>query len=185
MNIKLLTPFKLIIATAVIVFITALTVQAQDKTKLIGNKPRSGSANSSFSVIKGNQVAIKMKAGKKPVQLLKFSFDVENRDRDSLQFKVNVYPYDVSVGENLVKQDITGTIHRGKNKINVDLEPYNIQAKGTVLVAIEWLKTDEGANPSFAIGLFNGGTYTYENNTWKKTPVAGVDFNVLVKKVSK
>lgn len=184
MHSKTLTPFKLILFSALLLF-SAVTAQAQDKTKRIGNKPRSGSANSSFGVIKGNQVAIKMKAGKKPVQLLKFSFDVDNRDRDSLQFKVNVYPYDVSVGENLVKQDIFGTIPRGKNKITVDLEPYNIQVKGTVFVAIEWLKTDQGANPSFAIGLFNGGTYTYENSTWKKMPVAGVDFNVMVKKLNK
>jgi hypothetical protein len=185
MTIKPFPQLRLIVTAAVMILVTAFTTQAQDKTRLIGNKSRSGSSNSSFSVVKGNQVAIKMKAGKKPVQLLKFTFDVDNRYRDSLQFKVNVYPYDVSVGENFVKQDITGTIPRGKNKITVDLEPYNVQVKGTVLVAIEWLKTDEGANPSFAIGLFNGGTYTYENNTWKKMPVAGVDFNVLVKKLSK
>jgi hypothetical protein len=58
---------------AVVLFTTALmiiggTANAQEKIKRIGNKPRSGSSNSSFSVVKGNQIGIKMDAGKKPVQ---------------------------------------------------------------------------------------------------------------------
>jgi len=167
---------------AVFILFTALTTQAQEKT--IGNKPRKGSANTSINVIKGNQVAIKMNAGKKPVQLLKFNFNVENRSPDSIRFKVNVYDYDVSVGENFVKKDITGTILEGKNHISIDLAPYDIRVKGNILVAIEWLKTDPSAIPAFAIGVFNGGTYTYENAVWKKTPLFGADFNVQVKKLT-
>jgi len=159
------------------------TAHGQDKTKVIGNKPRSGSANSSFSVIKGNQVGVKMNAGRKPVQLLKLNFDVENLGKDSLKFKVNVYEFNyVAPGENLVKEDIIGFIPRGKDRVNVNLEPYHIVVHGNILVAIEWLKND-GGNNHFAIGLFNGGTYNYEDDKWKKTPVAGVDFNVLVKKL--
>lgn len=108
---------------------------------------------------------------------------MEYLGNDSLRFKVNVYQFeDVAPGENLVKQEIYGAIPKGKNRIDVDLSPYGITVKGNILVAIEWLKNGSGDN-HFAIGLFNGGTYRYEGNKWKKTPVAGVDFNVLVKKL--
>lgn len=168
----------------ILILLAALFVQAQDKTKVIGNKPREGSSNSSFAVIKGQQVGIKMKAGSKPVQLLKLNFGVENRNRDSIKFKVNVYEfYGDTPGENLIRQDIIAAMPKGKNRINVDLSPYNIITKGTILVAIEWLDTYNGSEPAFAIGLFNGGTYRNQTGEWKKMPVAGVDFNVLVKKL--
>jgi hypothetical protein len=174
---------KRITFIAALVLATAFGAQAQNDTKTIGNKPRSGSANSSFDLVKGNQVGIKMSAGRKPVQLLKLNFDIENVTNDTLRFKVNVYDFNhVAPVHNLVKQEIYGVIPKGKNKVTVDLEPYNIVAKKDILVSIEWLNTYHGDN-HFAIGLFNGGTYRYENGEWKKTPVAGVDFNVLVRKL--
>ncbi|MCR8557976.1 hypothetical protein KXD93_10000 [Mucilaginibacter sp. BJC16-A38] len=176
------TSIKNMLLVAVFTIVTIGGAVAQKGTKTIGNKPRSGSSNSSFDMVKGNQVAIKMNAGHKPVQLLKLSFDVDNDSHDSLQFKVNIYEFnDVTPGPNLVKQDVYGAIPGGKNKITVDLEPYNIVAKKQILVAIEWVKS-YNANNHFAIGLFNGGTYRFEQGMWKKTPVAGVDFNVLVRK---
>ena len=168
---------------AALILTATFSAQAQDKTKIIGNKPRSGSANSSFSVVKGNQVGIKMNAGHKAVQLLKLNFDVSNDGRDSLAFKVNVYEFnDVTPGNNLVTQDITGAIPHGKNTVTVDLSPFNVTAKGNILVAIQWLKTSN-ANNHFATGLFNGGTYYYEDNKWKKVPIVGADFNVVVRKL--
>ena len=164
---------------------TSAFAQAQQKeqTKVIGNMPRSGSANSSFSILKGNQVGIKMNAGHKPVQLLKLNFGVDYLGKDSLKFKVNVYEFnDVAPGENLVKQEIFGAIPHGKTRVDVDLRPYDIEVKGNILVSIEWLQNSNEDN-HFPIGLFNGGTYTFEYHKWKKTPVAGVDFNVLVKKL--
>ncbi|HEY0177137.1 MAG TPA: hypothetical protein VGC08_12210 [Pedobacter sp.] len=157
---------------------------AQDKTKVIGNKPRHGSSNTSFGVIKGNQAGIRMKAGRKPVELLKLDFGVENTSQENIKFKVNVYEFNgILSGENFVKQDITGVIPAGKNRVNVDLEPYHIQVKGNVLVTIEWLETRNDLYPRFAIGLFNGGSYHYEDGKWKKIPVAGLDFNILMKKL--
>lgn len=174
---------KRVTLIAALIITAAFGAQAQKGTKVIGNKPRSGSSNSSFDLVKGNQLGIKMNAGSKPVQLLKLNFDVDNASNDSLQFKVNVYEFNnVAPGKNLATQDVHGTVPKGKNRVTVDLEPYNIIAKKDILVAIEWLKTYHGDN-HFAIGLFNGGTYRYENGEWKKTPVAGVDFNVLVKKL--
>jgi hypothetical protein len=169
--------------TAILMITTLLFARAQDKTKTIGNKPRTGSASSSFNLTKGDQVGVKMSAGHKRVQLLKLNFGAEYLGNDSLRFKVNVYGFnDVAPGENLVKQEIYGIVPKGKNRVNVDLSSYNIIVSGNILVAIEWLQNANGDN-HFPIGLFNGGTYTYENNKWKKTPVAGVDFNVLVKKL--
>ncbi|TSD65025.1 hypothetical protein FFF34_014135 [Inquilinus sp. KBS0705] len=182
--IQSLPSLKTIAFAALFMFAAIASSHAQDKTKRIGNKPRTGSSNSSFDVVKGDQVAIKMDAGNKQVQLLQFSFDVTNNYRDSIPFKVNVYEYnEISVGDNYVKQDIISYIPKGKNKITVDLAPYNIALKKNILVSIEWLQTIQGADPSFAIGLFNGGTYRQESGRWKKTPVAGVDFNVIIKKV--
>jgi hypothetical protein len=178
-----LSQLKRITLVAALIITAAFSAQAQKDTKVIGNKPRSGSANSSYDLAKGNQVGIKMNAGSKPVQLLKFNFDVENVSNDTLQFKVNVYEFNnVAPGKNLATKEIYGAVPKGKNRVTVDLEPYNIIAKKDILVAIEWLKTYHGDN-HFAIGLFNGGTYHYENGEWKKTSVAGADFNVLVRKL--
>ena len=89
---KILPHAKLIMAILLMLGMT-LAAKAQYKTKRIGNKPRSGSANSSFDMVKGYQVAVKMSAGRKPVQLLQFSFDSENVSADSLKFKVNIYDF--------------------------------------------------------------------------------------------
>lgn len=181
---KISPPLRFIMLSSILMLCGVYTSQGQDKTKIIGNRPRSGSANSSFAIIKGNQLGVKMSAGHKPVQLLQLNFDVESLSTDSLRFKVNVYEFNnVAPGDNLAKHNIFGAIPKGKNRIKVDLEPYHIKASGNILVAIEWLKPSTADN-HFAIGLFNGGTYCYEENKWKKTPVAGVDFNVLVKKLN-
>ena len=166
-----------------ILFVSA-TLHAQDKTKVIGNKPREGSSNFSFSVTKDHQVGVKMNAGRKPVQLLKLNFGVKNPNKDSLKFKVNVYEFtEDQPGENLAKERIIGVMLPGKNRLNIDLSAANIVTKGPILVAIEFLSTYKGSEPAFSIGLFNGGTYRHEGSEWEKTPVAGVDFNVLVKQV--
>jgi hypothetical protein len=180
---KALSKLKFIVLLAAFTIALIFTTRAQDKTKIIGNRPRSGSANSSFAVVKGNQTGIKINAGRKPVQLLQLNFDAENGSSDSLKFKVNVYEFNyVAPGENLVKQPVYGTLPKGKNRVSVDLASYNIVVKGHILVAIEWLNTTPAEN-RFAIGLFNGGTYCFEDGKWKKIPVAGVDFNVKVRRV--
>ena len=182
--VKTQTQLKSILLVAVTILFTTFGTRAQDKTKVIGNKPRHGSSNSSSAVIKGNQLGIVMKAGHKPVQLLKLDFGVENTDQSSHEFKVNVYEFtDKPSGENLLKDEVYGVIPKGKNRVSVDLSKNDLIVKGDILVTIEWTKTVSGANPRFAIGLFNGGSYVYEENKWKKIPVAGFDFNMLVKKL--
>jgi hypothetical protein len=136
---KTLSKLKFIKALAVLMLVITFAAPAQDKTKLLGNRRRNGSSNSSFAVVKGNQTGIKINAGHKPVQLLQLNFDAESMSNDSLKFKVNVYEFNyVAPGENLVKQPIIGALTKGKNRISVDLAPYNIIAKGHILVAIEW-----------------------------------------------
>lgn len=174
-------PLILMLAISMISF----TTQAQDKTKRIGNKPRTGTSNTTFSVVKGNQIGIKMNAGRKNVQLLSLDFGVENRKQESIDIKVNVYEFkNEQPTENLAKEPILANIPTGKNRMNIDLTKYDIQAKGDILVSVEFLETKPGNDPIFSIGLFNGGTYRYQGTEWKKMPVAGVDFNVMVKKMN-
>jgi hypothetical protein len=170
----------------------AINASAQDKTKTIGNKPRTGSSNNSYSAVKGRQVGIEMNAGKHPVQLLRLNFHTQNRSSDSVMFKVNVYQMAGKFPNeaNLVKDEIKGVIKKYDNQENhqlttVDLSPYNIKVAGDIVVSIEFLETKNGSDIGFACGLFNGGTFHKddENQPWKKTPVVGVDFNVLVKKL--
>lgn len=176
--------FKLPSFLILAILMICLTAQAQDKTKRIGNKPRTGTSNASFAVAKGHQVGIKMNAGRKHVQLLSLDFGVSNNQSDTLPFKVNVFKFTgKQPAESLVKNNIVSGIPPGKSRVSVDLSKYNIQAKGDILISIEFLDVKLGANPSFPIGLFNGGTYRYEGTEWKKMPVAGVDFNVMVKKL--
>jgi hypothetical protein len=169
----------------------ALSGMAQDKTKLIGNKSRSGSANNSFSVIQGAQVGIKMHAGGKPVQLLKLTFHVDNQANDTIPFKVNVYTFDKLPKDNLVKQEIKGIVIRNtqpnNQEINVDLSPYNIDVKGSIVVSVEFLTTQTGHSLGFSCGLLNGGTYYKKgpDTEWKKMPILGSDFNVVVKKIKR
>jgi len=162
------------------------SAQAQDKTKRIGNKPRTGSSNTSFAVTKGHQIGIKMNAGRKMVQLMNLDFGIENTKKEPIGIKVNVYEFKKEQPtENLVKEAIVTAIPSGKSRMNIDLAKYDIKAKGDILVAIEFTETKAGYNPVFSIGLFNGGTYRFEGTAWKKMPVAGVDFNVTVKALPK
>jgi hypothetical protein len=172
------------IAFASILILSSISpALAQNKVKRIGNKPRSGSAKSSFSVVKGEQVGVVMRAGRKPVQLLQLNFDAESEGADSLVFKVNVYKIDDGKpGKNLVQQPIFGSLPKGKNRVSVDLSKYNVVADGIILVAIEWVKTSPADN-QFAVGLFNGGTWYYRNHEWKHVPIVGADFNVMVRRV--
>lgn len=184
--IKKLTTLKFAASVIMLILGIIFNAQAQENTKRIGNKPRHGSSNSTHSVIRGNQLGIKMEAGKKPVQLLNLDFGVTNNTAKPLRFKVNVYEFNgIMSGENFVKKDILAEIPTGKTRVNVDLSPYNLEVKRDLLVTIEWLETVEGASPSFAIGVFNGGSYEYNSGKWKKIPVFGLDFNMTVKKLKK
>lgn len=89
MKTRNLISFKLLLAC--LLCLTALLSNAQDKTKTIGNKSRSGTTNNSFNVVQGSQVGIKMNAGRKPVELLKLTFHVDNLGKDTIPFKINVY----------------------------------------------------------------------------------------------
>lgn len=176
--------FRMSAAALAIILFNFISLQAQEKTRRIGNKPREGSSNSTFSVVKGNQLGVKMSAGRKPVQLMNLNFGVENSFDRELPFSVNFYQFkDGKAGENKVTQKISAAILRGKNRVNVDLEPYHLQVKGDLLVTIEWTETVAGANPRFAIGILNGGSYVFENDAWRRTPIFGLDFNVSVKKL--
>lgn len=176
--IKALTLFS------VLTIFTIGTVQAQKSTKRIGNRPRHGSSNATFSIIKGNQIGIKMNIGSKNHHLETLNFGVENFAADPVKFKVNVYEFNGETpGENLVNNDIISSFPKGKNRIDVDLSAANIIAKGKILVSIEFLGNFNGSAPAFSIGILNGGMYRYENGKWEKDSVAGVDFNVMVTKL--
>lgn len=169
---------------------------AQDKTKIIGHKSRSGTTNNSFGIVQGAQIGIRMNAGHKPVELLKLSFHVDNLGKDTIPFKVNVYAMGDKLpqGDNLVKEEIKGSVIREKapndplinnQLITVDLSPYKVDVKGDIIVSIEFLSTIPNRSLGFSCGLLNGGTYYKKNpdTEWKKIPVVGADFNVLVKKL--
>lgn len=179
------------IITACLLCFIAIGSFAQDKTKTIGNKARKGSTNTSFTAVKGAQVGVMMNAGHKPVELLKLNFHADNRSGDSIAFKVNVYQMNGKLPSdtNLVKEEIKGVIKKNNTEehqlVSVDLSPCKINVSGDILVSIEFLTTKNGSYIGFACGLFNGGTFHKNANSseWKKIPVVGADFNVLVKKM--
>jgi len=188
MNYRELNFSKLLVA--LLLCMVSLHGFGQPKIKTIGNKLRSGSANSSFSAVKGNQVGIAMNAGRKPVQLMQLSFHTQKNFNDSILVKVNVYQMDGKQPGtiNLVSADAKGFIkccNAGTVQLNtIDISPYNIKVSGDILVAIEFLETKKDPNVNFACGLFNGGTF-YKNadyTAWKKIPVVGADFSVQVRR---
>lgn len=174
-----------------LLFFTVIASFAQDKTKTIGNKPREGSTNTSFDAVKGAQVGVRMNAGHKKVELLTLKFHCNNRSNDSIPIKVNVYQMagKLPADSNLVKVEIGGYIKKynpsGDQLISVDLSAYHVIVSSDILVSIEFLATKNGSNIGFACGLFNGGMFHKDGTTnpWKKVPVVGADFNVLVKKL--
>jgi hypothetical protein len=188
----MLSALKLKFMAAMLLCFAVLTSFAQDKTKTIGNKSRKGTTNNSFGIVKGGQVGIKMNAGHKPVELLKLTFHVNRVGKDTIPFKVNVYTMgDKWPQDNQVNEEIKGTIIRDKEVevdnqlITVDLAPYKLQVKGEILVAVEFLKTEFSNSLGFSCGILNGGTYHKKDPDaeWKKMPIVGADFNVLVKKL--
>lgn len=180
--IKLL--IRQLIVLSALIFFTFGMIHAQDVTKRIGNHPKTGSANARFSINKGQQIGVKMNVGSKYHQLITLNFGVDNAVAKSINFKVNIYKINGEIpGENIVKEEIYSSIPAGKNRVNVDLSASNLTVKGKILVSIEFVDDFNGPLPAFSIGILNGGTYTYRAGKWEKTPVAGVDFNIIVKKV--
>jgi hypothetical protein len=168
----------------VLLFIFITAGASAQKIRTVGNKPRTGSSNNTFSVVKGEEIGIKMKIGKKVAEPQSLSFGAENMRADTLKFKVNIYAFEGdTVGKNYVEKEIIGAIPPGKSRVLVDLTSAGAKISGTVLTSIEWLKTQPGPEAIFSIGLFNGGTYhkSSASGEWKKIPVAGVDFGMKIK----
>lgn len=171
---------------ALLLCVVSLNVLGQHKIKVIGNKPRTGSANSSYSVVKGSQVGVEMNAGGKLWQMMMLNFHTLKNSNDSILVKVNVYQMDGKIpGKiNLVNADARGVIkccNAGTVQLNtIDLSAYNIKVSGDILVAIEFLETKNDPPVNFACGLFNGGSFYKKADSvaWKKIPVLGADFSV-------
>ncbi|MBE7177144.1 MAG: hypothetical protein INR69_12105 [Mucilaginibacter polytrichastri] len=178
--------FRILQHTAVFtLFFLLSSIGASAQEKVAGNKG-SRKANMSFSVKKGEEIGVKIKAGRKEARLKKFTFRLDTDYRKQARFKVNVYDLQGAFpGKNIATDSITSVIPRtGEPEENgvvvvVDLTPYKLSVKGDFLISIEWLETLPGNGPLFSSGLLNGGTWL-KNGTgeWKKLPVIGASFQV-------
>ncbi len=80
-----------------------------------------------------------------PTYLKSAHFVLNHAKGDSLLFRVNIYDFrDGVVGENLLRENVLIRARQEPGTITVDLTPYELLPDADVLLALEWLRDDEG-----------------------------------------
>ena len=81
----------------------------------------------------------------KPTFLKSANFVINHAKGDSLFFRINIYQFDDGkIGENLLKENILIMQKQEKGTITIDLSNYNLVLENDVLLALEWIKDDNG-----------------------------------------
>ncbi len=80
-----------------------------------------------------------------PTYLKSAHFVLNHAQGDSLLFRVNIYDFrDGTVGENLLRENVLIRGRQERGTITVDLTPYELVPDADVLLALEWIRDDEG-----------------------------------------
>lgn len=74
------------------------------------------------------------------------NFTMNHDNGDSILFRVNIYEVQNGIiGENLLRENVIINAAQQKGTLTVDLSPYNLVVEHDVLLALEWIKDDQGA----------------------------------------
>jgi len=80
-----------------------------------------------------------------PTYIKSVNFVINHAKGDSMFFRMNIYKFkDGEIGENLLKENILIIRKQEKGTITIDLSAYNIVLNSDVLLALEWIKDDNG-----------------------------------------
>ena len=105
-------------------------------------------------------------------------FVINHAKGDSMVFRVNIYDFsEEQIGENILTENIIIREAQRKGTITIDLTPYDLVLDNSVLLALEWIKDDNGkGNVGLTFDTKKGkklkGTYMKEVSlgTLKKFP---------------
>lgn len=135
------------------------------KTKVIGNDGvRKGSdVDKDFEADINMAYAIKVKGKKTPFTVTKLWVLVRNPYSYPYYIRPLVMAYDEEgrkPGKSLIGENIYFEVQEGKGWIELDLEGYNINAEGTIVIGVEWLGTSSEI-PYFSISYDFGNAESF------------------------
>lgn len=149
------------------------------KTKMKGSKRTKTKMNVFYSISKkpnqnlGAEIGRKFKI-KKTTQLKKLRFFIAKNNFDTVRFRINVYHLKKrKPGENILSQNVIHEVVGGKTGwIEVDLTPYQIISKKSVVVGVEWIyHSQKGRYLTLPIAMFAKGPHFYKygsQSKWKR-----------------
>jgi hypothetical protein len=153
------------------------------KQVILGNTTQSKSSNTGFTSNKlGNEIGTIIKIKKSPTFLKQFNASIASEIADSVMLRLNFYTVKDGMPDQLLQnQNIFLTIRKGQEKINLNLEPYNIIVEDKFFVSLEWIQNAHGHGVMFSASLLSGSIISRETSQdkWEKVGIAGIGFNVL------
>ncbi|MFA6086606.1 carboxypeptidase-like regulatory domain-containing protein [Mucilaginibacter sp.] len=153
------------------------------KQVILGNTTQSKSGNAGFKSNRlGNEIGTIIKIKKSPTFLKQFNASIASGIVDSVMLRLNFYTVKDGMPDQLLQnQNIFLTIRKGQEKINLNLEPYNIIVEDKFFVSLEWIQNARGHGVMFSASLLSGSIISRDTSQdkWEKVGIAGIGFNVL------
>lgn len=153
------------------------------KQVVLGNTSQSKSTNAGFTDNKlGYEIGAIIKIKKSPTFIKQFNANIASEVTDSVKLRLNFYSVKDGMPDQLLQnENIFVTVKNGQQRINVNLEPYNIVADDKFYVSLEWIQNAEGHGVMFSASFLGGSIISRETSQakWEKVGIAGIGFNVL------
>ena len=165
-----------------------VVTQKNRKTKKLGNATTSKSISVGFPMrFLGAELGVRIKLGKRPVDLKSFNFNISSSRVDTALFRLNIYGFDKETPSGYkLQQNILVPVGKAAGPQTIDLSAYHLVMSGDILVTLELIEgASSGPEPGalfFSAGFFNSATWRRPTSqaTWKKAAGIGVGFNIVV-----
>ncbi|MCC2547839.1 carboxypeptidase-like regulatory domain-containing protein [Hymenobacter sp. BT175] len=155
------------------------------RRRVVGNSSSSNNVTAAFVINRlGNQIGQGMRL-KRLSAVEQVSFHVAECTYDSLFYRVNVYQVqkDQPV-KSLLTKPVYVRVLKGQieDRLVVDLRPYNVWAKGDIVVALEMVKDLGPGTLQLSSSLMDGPLFVTDNslNGWEKIRGFGVGIDATI-----
>lgn len=165
--------------------------------KVSGLKTKGNTTTSKFVSIGlplkflGTEIGVKIKLGKNPVILKRFSFNISDNRLDTAVFRMNIYNLKNGAPfENILQKNVIVPVGKQKGLYTVNLIPYKLEMKGDIILSLEWIEGSYSGAGNGAIFLSASflSSATWHRITsqgeWKKATGLGVGLNMEVQEIS-
>lgn len=156
------------------------------KEVILGNTTQSKSGNAGFRSNRlGYEMGTIIKIKKSPTYIKEFNASIASEVTQPVKLRLNFYSVKDGLPDQLLQnQNIFVTVNKGQEKININLEQYNIYVEDKFFVSLEWIENAGGRGVMFSAGLSlfgSGAIISRETSqaTWEKVNIASIGFNVL------